>query len=289
MKMYSTNVIKCTCRRICEGNIFYYIARGCTQGAIPTPENLKEEYHKKRDRIRRQLKEHSVDSQDIFANDELSLKRVNVYGFDYDFTLVHYKREVNELIYNRAKEILVDRMAYPSDIKNLSHFKFNPDFAIRGVHLDKRHGLLMKMDAYHRIQLSSVYRGHQLVDSSQVIERYGGAHVPLYSDHQHQDSMKLSHNHIQFLDSFSKPEVALFADVSEYFIKRKIEFDSEYLFMDVSSAIYGVHQSGDLHNAIAKDPDRFIQSNPNMPDLLRRLKAAGKKLFLLTNNRFVNV
>ena len=76
----------------------------------------------------------------------------------------------------------------------------------------------MKMDAYHHIQLASVHRGYRLVDPQVVVESYGGTHIPLHimDDHHHRTTAEgSSTNLVQFLDSFSLPEVALFVDVSE--------------------------------------------------------------------------
>ena len=47
-------------------------------------------------------------SDSVFTNSELSLGRVLVYGFDYDYTLVHYTEAVETHIYNQAKERLVE-------------------------------------------------------------------------------------------------------------------------------------------------------------------------------------
>ena len=41
-----------------------------------------------------------VDANGVFATTELDLKEVDVYGFDYDYTLAHYKESVDHLIYN---------------------------------------------------------------------------------------------------------------------------------------------------------------------------------------------
>lgn len=40
----------------------------------------------------------------------------------------------------------------------MKEMKYHPNFAIRGLHCDSKNGLLMKIDAYNHIQLSSVYR-----------------------------------------------------------------------------------------------------------------------------------
>ena len=44
----------------------------------------------------------------VFTNSELSLKNTNVYGFDFDCTLVHYTSEVHRLIYELARDRLVE-------------------------------------------------------------------------------------------------------------------------------------------------------------------------------------
>ena len=44
----------------------------------------------------------------VFTNSELSLKHTNVYGFDFDYTLVHYTSEVHRLIYELARDRLVE-------------------------------------------------------------------------------------------------------------------------------------------------------------------------------------
>ena len=74
----------------------------------------------------------------------------------------------------------------------------------------------MKMDAYHHVQLGSVHKGHELLDQSDVIELYGGTHVPLYilDDEVHRTNI-ITGSHVQFLDTFSLPEIALFSDVSQ--------------------------------------------------------------------------
>lgn len=51
-----------------------------------------------------------TDESAVFTNSELSLKHVDVYGFDFDYTLVHYTTEVNKLIYELARDRLVEKL-----------------------------------------------------------------------------------------------------------------------------------------------------------------------------------
>ena len=43
----------------------------------------------------------------MFANNELSLRDISVYGFDYDYTLAHYTDELNSLIYQMSLEKMI--------------------------------------------------------------------------------------------------------------------------------------------------------------------------------------
>ena len=43
----------------------------------------------------------------IFCNNELDLKDIEVYGFDYDYTLACYTDALHKLIYNLAVHALV--------------------------------------------------------------------------------------------------------------------------------------------------------------------------------------
>ncbi|MEQ2197596.1 hypothetical protein XENOCAPTIV_000807 [Xenoophorus captivus] len=97
----------------------------------------------------------SLNSSVIYANNEVSLEEVDIYGFDYDYTLAQYSNELNMLIYDTAKAFLIE------------HFK----------------GLLMKIDAFHYIEPGTVYRGLSPLSDEEVHYLYGGTfHVPLSQD-----------------------------------------------------------------------------------------------------------
>lgn len=50
-----------------------------------------------------------MDPKTIFANNEVDLSSVDVYGFDYDYTLACYTCELHHLIYKDALDNLVER------------------------------------------------------------------------------------------------------------------------------------------------------------------------------------
>ncbi len=51
-----------------------------------------------------------INSRTVFANSQLDLANIDVYGFDYDYTLASYKTSVEAFIHDSAKQILVEDM-----------------------------------------------------------------------------------------------------------------------------------------------------------------------------------
>jgi len=101
---------------------------------------------------------------------------VQVYGFDYDYTLACYKPILEDLLYNLAREMLVKRFRYPEDILDL---EYEPNFAVRGLHYDVEKGLLVKLDSFLQLQLGSVYRGRTKVGAEEVLKLYHNRLLPI--------------------------------------------------------------------------------------------------------------
>ncbi|XP_028266613.1 5'-nucleotidase domain-containing protein 2 isoform X2 [Parambassis ranga] len=121
-----------------------------------------------------------LNSSTIYANNEVKLAEVDIYGFDYDYTLALYSNALNTMIYNRAKDFLIEHFKYPEGLRK---YDYIPNFAVRGLHYDIQKGLLMKIDAFHYIQPGTVYRGLSPVPDEEVLQLYGGTfHVPLQQD-----------------------------------------------------------------------------------------------------------
>lgn len=49
-----------------------------------------------------------LNSSTIYANNEVSLAEVDIYGFDYDYTLALYSNALNTMIYNTARGFLIE-------------------------------------------------------------------------------------------------------------------------------------------------------------------------------------
>ncbi|XP_018107823.1 5'-nucleotidase domain-containing protein 3-like isoform X2 [Xenopus laevis] len=223
----------------------------------------------------------------IFANNEMSLEDIEVYGFDYDYTLAFYSKDLHTLIFNTARDLLINEHRYPKEIKR---FEYDPNFAIRGLHYDVHKALLMKIDSFHYIQLGTVYRGLNVVPDSEVIEMYEGSHVPLEQMSDFYGKSSEGNTLKQFMDIFSLPEMTLLSCVNEYFLKNNIDYEPVHLYKDVKEAIRDVHVKGILYRAVEADIERYICYGERTQAVLSKLSNHGKKMFLITNSpsSFVN-
>nr|XP_056719295.1 5'-nucleotidase domain-containing protein 2 isoform X2 [Euleptes europaea] len=217
----------------------------------------------------------------VYANNEISLGDVEIYGFDYDYTLAQYSNLLHSVIFNTARDILIDQCKYPEGLRK---YEYIPGFAIRGLHYDVHKSLLMKIDAFHYVQLGTAYQGLKPVPDEEVIEMYGGTqHIPLY---QMSDFYGKGPSIKQFMDVFSLPEMTLLSSVTDYFMSQNIEYDQVHLYKDISDAIKDVHVKGTMYNWIEKDMEKYILHGNDTYTVLNRLVSHNKKLFLITNSPF---
>ncbi|XP_053552844.1 5'-nucleotidase domain-containing protein 3-like, partial [Bombina bombina] len=56
----------------------------------------------------------------IFSNNEMSLNDIGIYGFDYDYTLAFYSKDLHTLIFNTARDLLINEHR----VRLFSHFFF---------------------------------------------------------------------------------------------------------------------------------------------------------------------
>ncbi|CAN9516012.1 unnamed protein product [Ophioblennius macclurei] len=223
----------------------------------------------------------SLNSNAVYANNEVNLSEVDIYGFDYDYTLALYSNALNTMIFDKARSFLIEHFKYPEEI---GKYDYIPNFAARGLHYDIQKGLLMKIDAFHYIQRGTVYRGLSPVPDEEVMQLYGGTfHIPLQEDSGFYGKGPRVK---QFMDIFSIPEMTLLAVANDFFITNDIEYDPVHLFKDISEAIGMVHLKGYMYKWVMQDLGKFIQRGEETDAVLHRLVSQGKKLFLITNSPF---
>lgn len=252
---------------------------------IPTKDKLLETYDKFKNTCHSiDFNQHAVNPKGVFCNNEIDLKEIQVYGFDFDYTLAHYDVSLYRLIFDLVRDALVVTHKYPNQLKN---FDYLGHFPIRGLHLDIKKGWLMKIDSYHNVQFDTVYYGMNLVDKQDLIATYGGHRLNI--EHITYSHANPTFHH--FADLFCLPEISLLALVFQYFIDRGIHFKPEYIFQDIRDAINSIHNSQILHKQIVQSIDDYLMSITNdssamVKDFLNRLQKNGKNVFLITNSPF---
>ncbi|XP_071698106.1 uncharacterized protein [Rutidosis leptorrhynchoides] len=209
----------------------------------------------------------------IYVNKNLRLDSIQVYGFDYDYTLAHYSPSLQNLIYDMAKQYLVDELKYPD---GCLASKYDQSFPIRGLYYDKLKGCLLKLDFFGSIEPDGCYFGRRKLSRKEIEELYGTRHI----------GRDQAGELVGLMDFFCFSEVCLIADVVQFFVDAKLEFDASYVYQDVRRAIQHCHRSGLVHRGILADPRRYLVKNGQFLSFLKMLKENGKKLFLMTNSPY---
>ncbi|TVU09583.1 hypothetical protein EJB05_43067, partial [Eragrostis curvula] len=214
-----------------------------------------------------------MNPQGIYVNKNVKLDDLQVYGFDYDYTLSHYSEHLQCLIYDLAKKHLVNELKYP---ESCLQFEYDRTFPIRGLYYDRQKGCLLKLDFFGSIEPDGCFFGRRKLSLSEIKELYGTRHIG------RDQALQL----VGLMDVFCFSEACLLADIVQHFVDAKLEFDACYVYEDVNQSIQHVHRSGLIHRKILSEPQKFLKKNSQVFRFLKMLKDKGKKLFLLTNSPF---
>lgn len=209
-------------------------------------------------------------ARNIFVNRNLDLTKIHLVGFDMDYTLaIYFKREIEELAFNLTVEQLVKRKGYPEAIAS---FRYDPNFAIRGLILDKRRGNLLKIDRFKVVGRAT--HGTKPMASEAIPASYERKILAGAKEFVSIDTL------------FSLPEANLFAMLVDYFDAHEPVRRDDYsqLFDDIKWCIDTIHNDGSLKGLIALDVPKYIYKDPYLALALDKLRKSGKKLFLLTNS-----
>ncbi|XP_049849107.1 cytosolic purine 5'-nucleotidase-like [Schistocerca gregaria] len=261
------------------------------------------------------------DLERIFVNRALRLDRIEYVGFDMDYTIANYTEEYERLCYGMIIDRLVEKMGYPSEIREL---QYDSMFSIRGLFIDVEFGNLLKVDAYGIIM--RCVHGRRVIPKDEVMNRYG--------------SMKIMNEQIgrrfYLLNTlFSIPEACVFANLVEHFemqgnpnsekeglpclismkcsgdwseddvsrmseegtceAKHKnvmsrngddkaVDLYYKNLWTDVHQAMDSIHYDNSCKEQTLKDLPKYVKRSDQLSRLLKRLHSANKKVFLLTNS-----
>ncbi|KAJ9593389.1 hypothetical protein L9F63_015093 [Diploptera punctata] len=249
-------------------------------------QSLQDAYLKTKQKCKSKKLPPDVNKNAVFSCNELDLKEVNVYGFDYDYTLAHYKPSMDFLLYKLGRDTLIEKYKYPAEIAKLD---YKPGFAVRGLHYDIEKGLLLKIDSFLQIQLGTVYRGLSPVPDEEVLRLYKNRIIPIaYVESQVKNVQDVKIKMVQLADLFSVPEIGLLCNVAEYFERNHIDYHPEILFRDVKHSVQSGHPV--MHKIVEENVAEYLEQSKDIRKFFDRLVAAKKQLFLVTNSpfRFVN-
>src|SRR5215208_3485109 len=178
----------------------------------------------------------------IFVNRNLRMDRVEAVGFDMDYTLAMYHLvRLETLAFRMTLEKMIAARGYPQAVGGL---RYDPQFVIRGLVVDKLHGNIFKMDRHNHV--GRCYHGRRPL-SAEMIRR-------LYRD----EKVHLSSPRFAWIDTlFALPEACLFAEIIELLESQAIQVDYTKLFDDIRESIDTVHRDGSLKAEVKKDLDHY--------------------------------
>ncbi|PIN02604.1 5'-ribonucleotide phosphohydrolase [Handroanthus impetiginosus] len=154
-----------------------------------------------------------INPKGIYVNKNLRLDKIKVYGFDYDYTLAHYSANLQSLIYDLAKEYLVNELRYPD---SCLEFKYDHSFPIRGLYYDKSKGCLMKLDFFGSIEPGGCYFGrHKACLIGDIVQHFVDAKLDFDTSYVYQDvNQAIHHVHCSGL-----VHRAILSDPTKYLVK----------------------------------------------------------------------
>lgn len=104
----------------------------------------------------------------VYVNRTLRMDEIKYIGFDMDYTLAIYnKREIEETAFELTLGKLIDIKKYPDFIQDL---KYDPNYVIRGLVIDKKHGNILKLDRHKYVRRGD--HGTTMLSSKEIRECY---------------------------------------------------------------------------------------------------------------------
>ena len=244
------------------------------RGTHSSAAELRQSYKKARAWLTSKKLPPNIETFGVFCNDQTDLDEVDVYGFDYDYTLAAYKKGVEYLIHDIAREHLVKKYGYPEEVGKII---YDPNFAIRGLHYDVENGLFLKVDNAHLIQFGTVHRGKVKLSNEEVLAIYRRRQLPVSAlesislgGGSSEAVWKRKVKMVQLNDIFSKPEMNLMAEVTlschmvtklvqqvmDLFMAQGLSFEPESLHYDVAKCIGAAHAT--FHAETRANPGLFM-------------------------------
>ncbi len=207
----------------------------------------------------------------VFVNRNLRFSQIGAIGFDLDHTLAHYDPQpIERLAYELTKQKLVEKKGYPKDVLR---FRYDPEYVVRGLVVDKLRGNLIKMDYFRYVGRAT--HGLRRIESESRSRIYN------------ERPKRITSEHLVSVDTlFHLPEVYLYLQLVDLRDAAGGTVDYLALYQDVREMIDEAHRDGTLKSVIMKNVGNFVRRDAQLSVLLDEFRRSGKKLFLLTNSEW---
>lgn len=206
----------------------------------------------------------------VFCNRTLNLRAIRAFGYDMDYTLVHYRvQEWERCAYEHLREKLAARTWPVQDLG------FDPELFVRGLIIDRKLGNLVKANRFGYVKRAA--HGTRMLGFDEQRKVYSRVLVDLSEDRW------------VFLNTlFSQSEACMYAQLVELLDDGKLPGVLGYpdLYTSMKLDLDQAHLEGRLKAEIVADPDRFVDLDPELPVALLDQRDAGKALVLITNSEW---
>jgi HAD superfamily 5'-nucleotidase-like hydrolase len=187
-----------------------------------------------------------------------------------DYTLVHYDvHQWEARAYMYVQQRLLER-GLP-----VGELRFDPNLFARGLILDVARGNVVKANRFGYVTLAA--HGTRMLAHDTQRQTYSQVWVDL------------SEPRWVFLNTlFSLSEACVYAQLVDLLDAGRLPSIRGYdrLYALVRDTMNAAHLEGELKALIARDPDRFVVLDPELPLALLDLRHAGKSLMLVTNSEY---
>jgi HAD superfamily 5'-nucleotidase-like hydrolase len=207
----------------------------------------------------------------VFVNRNLRLDKIEMVGFDMDYTLaLYHQAKVEELSMRATLHKLVTTKGYPQAIQSLT---YDPLLALRGLVVDRLNGNIFKPDRYGFP--GRARHGLASIERDKVAELY------------QRERMRLSNRRYAWIDSlFALPEAVLYACLVEYFDHHDVPGKPDYsaLWEHIRECIDLAHRDGSIKAIVSAELPDYVVRDEALAETLHKFRSSGKRLFLLTNS-----
>src|SRR5260370_22204902 len=185
----------------------------------------------------------------VYVNRNLRLDRIEMVGFDMDYTLALYNQSrIEELSMRATLHKLVTAQGYREAIRALA---YDPMLAIRGLVVDRDNGNIFKPDRYGFP--GRARHGLLPIDRARVSELYES------------ERTRLSNRRYAWIDSlFALPEAVLYACLVDYFDRTQLAPKPDYgtLWEHIRECIDLAHRDGSIKTIVGEDLSAYVDRDP---------------------------